>query len=490
MEDENYEKMALNPGPAIKIPFRYAILPIIIMIAFMAVAISVYEIAPHVPLIVGAIIAAIVASLHGYTWKTIEEGIYIGIKMALPAVVIIMMIGLVIGSWIGGGIIATMIYYGLEIISPPLFLLTICIICATVTLAVGSSWSTLGTIGVAGIGIGISIGIPSAMTAGAIISGAYFGDKMSPLSDTTNLAAGITDTDLFEHIRYMTITTLPAMTLALVVYFFLGQSFDSSNIDTGRISEILAVIDSNFVISPWLLLVPVAVVVLVAKRVPALPALTVGIILGWLCHVFIQGGDIGVALGTLNDGYAIESGNEMIDTLFNRGGIDAMMFTVSLTIVAMSFGGIMEQTGMLHSIVTQILRLAKTAKSLIVATLASAFLTNATASEQYISILLPGRMYVEAFKEKGLHSKNLSRALEDGGTVTSVLIPWNTCGVFAFSMLGVSAFEYVPYAVFNYATPLIAIILAMMNFKIQYLSPAEKQALLDKKQALYNAPQT
>lgn len=456
----------MKQHPPKDISFAYAILPVLVMIVFMAFCIIKFEASPHIPLFVGAIVAAIIAYLHGHTWATVEKGIYKGIRMALPAIVIILMIGLTIGAWIGGGIVATMIYYGLKLISPALFLATICGICAIITLAIGSSWSTMGTIGVAGMGIGMSIGIPAPMTAGAIISGAYFGDKLSPLSDTTNLAAGITNTDLFEHIRYMLGSTIPAFVLAMGVYYYLGKDFDASDAKLSRIDDILRVIETNFVVSPWLLAVPIIVVILVAKKIPALPALTVGIILGWLCHVFVQGGDVANAIKTLHDGYKITSGNQMIDTLFNRGGIESMMYTISLTIVAMTFGGIIEETGMLRAIVTQILKLAKSAKTLIVATIGSAFVTNLTTSEQYISILLPGRMYIDAFKQQGLHSKNLSRALEDGGTMTSVLVPWNTCGVFAFSMLGVNAYAYAPYAVLNYSTPIIAVILAMIGYKI------------------------
>lgn len=465
------------------IPFRYAVIPMVVMIATMAVAVIAFEASPHVPLILGIAAAAVVARFYGYSWDKVEQGIYHGVKMALPAIAIIMMIGLVIGTWIGGGIVATMIYYGLKLISPALFLVTICAICAIVTLAIGSSWSTMGTIGVAGMGIGMSLGMPAPLTAGAIISGAYFGDKLSPLSDTTNLAAGITGTDLFEHIRYMITTTLPAFVIALAVYFYFGFSFNISTSELTQIDAVLATIDKNFVISPWLLLVPVAVIALVVKRVPALPALAFGILLGFLCHVLVQGGDVAVAVKTLHDGYKIDSGNEMVDTLFNRGGIEAMMYTVSLTIVAMAFTGVVEQTGMLRSIVAQILRLAKSAKGLIVATIGSAFVTNVTTSEQYTSILLPGRMYAHAYEEQGLKSKNLSRALEDGGTVTSVLVPWNTCSVFAFSALGVNAFAYAPYAVLNYCTPIIAIVIALFGFKIQYLTPEEKAKVLAKKQS-------
>ncbi|QDY45962.1 Na+/H+ antiporter NhaC [Planococcus glaciei] len=459
-----------------------ALIPLVIMIAIMAVTIIKFGGSPHVPLLIGAAAAAFIGWRYGYKWDVIEEGAYKGIRMALPAIVIIILVGLIIGAWIGGGIVATMIYYGLKIITPSLFLVTICVICAIVTLAIGSSWSTMGTIGVAGMGIGVSMGIPAAMVAGAVISGAYFGDKMSPLSDTTNLAAGITGTDLFVHIKHMIYTTIPGLVIALVVYFFLGRQFGGAAVDTGNISSILTALESNFVISPWLLLVPLAVVVMVAKKVPALPALAIGVLLGWLCHVFIQGGNVADAVNTLHDGFSISSGNEMVDNLFNRGGIDSMMYTVSLTIVAMIFGGIMEQVGMLQAIVKQILKVAKSAGSLIAATIVSAFFTNATASEQYISILLPGRMYAKAFKDKNLHSKNLSRALEDGGTVTSPLVPWNTCGVFILATLGVETFAYAPYAVLNYAIPIISIIMAFLGLKVEYLTEEEIKALKEKEE--------
>lgn len=463
-----------------EIPFLMALIPFVVMIGIMAITIIVFEGSPHVPLLVGAAVAALIGWRYGYKWEVIEEGAYKGIRLALPAIVIIILIGLIIGTWIGGGIVATMVYYGLKIITPSLFLVTICTICAIVTLAIGSSWSTMGTIGVAGMGIGVSMGIPAAMVAGAVISGAYFGDKMSPLSDTTNLAAGITGTDLFTHIKHMLYTTIPGLLIALIVYFFLGRQFAGTTIDTGNISSILTALESNFVISPWLLLVPLAVIAMVGKKVPTLPALTIGVLLGWLCHVFIQGGSVADAFNTLHDGFAIVSGNEMVDSLFNRGGIDSMMYTVSLTIVAMIFGGIMEQVGILTAIVKQILKVAKSAGSLIATAIISAFFTNATASEQYISILLPGRMYAKAFRDKKLHSKNLSRALEDGGTITSPLIPWNTCGVFIFATLGVGAFAYAPYAVLNYTVPVISIGMAYLGFKIEFLTDDEIKALEEK----------
>ena len=345
----------------------------------------------------------------------------------------------------------------------------------------------MGTIGVAGMGIGLSMGIPAPMVAGAIISGSYFGDKMSPLSDTTNLAAGLTNTDLFAHIRHMLFTTVPGLIITLIVYAVLGRSFGANNIDAKSIDQTLQVLQQNFVISPFLLIIPVVVMVLVAKKVPAIPAILVGIILGFLSQVFIQGGSVSASVGALQAGFVIDTGNKLVDELFNRGGLDSMMNTVSMTIVAMTFGGVLEHTGILRSIVNQILKLATSAKGLIASTIASCFATNLTCSEQYISIVVPSRMYANAYTEKGLHSKNLSRALEDGGTLTSVFVPWNTCGVFILATLGVGAFEYAPYAILNFIVPIISIIYGITGFTIVKLSDIEKAELLKKQKAQLEA---
>ncbi|HDR6956652.1 MULTISPECIES: Na+/H+ antiporter NhaC [Bacillus cereus group] len=464
-----------------EIPFGIAIIPIIITVAVMMVTIVVLKQTPHVPLIIGTTVASIVAWRYGYKWNDLEEAMYKGIRLALPAIVIIILVGLTIGAWIGGGIVATMIYYGLKLLTPSLFLVSITVICSIVALAIGSSWSTMGTIGVAGMGI------PAPMVAGAIISGSYFGDKMSPLSDTTNLAAGLTNTDLFAHIRHMLFTTVPGLIITLIVYAVLGRSFGANNIDAKSIDQTLQVLQQNFVISPFLLIIPVVVMVLVAKKVPAIPAILVGIILGFLSQVFIQGGSVSASVGALQAGFVIDTGNKLVDELFNRGGLDSMMNTVSMTIVAMTFGGVLEHTGILRSIVNQILKLATSAKGLIASTIASCFATNLTCSEQYISIVVPSRMYANAYTEKGLHSKNLSRALEDGGTLTSVFVPWNTCGVFILATLGVGAFEYAPYAILNFIVPIISIIYGITGFTIVKLSDIEKAELLKKQKAQLEA---
>lgn len=471
--------------------FWWAILPLAIMIAVMIVTVVGLEQGPHMPLIVGTSAAALVAWRHGFSWKEIEEMMYKGIRLALPAVVIIMLVGLVIGSWMGGGVVATMIFYGLKIITPSWFLVAIALICAIVSLAIGSSWSTMATIGVAGMGIGLSMGIPAGMVAGAVISGAYFGDKMSPLSDTTNLAAGLTGTDLFAHIKHMLYTTIPGLLIALGVFTFLGRRFGSGEAELTSIANTSQVMQDSFVITPWLLLVPLAVILMVALKVPAVPALIIGIVLGFLSQVTIQGGTFAGALDALQSGFAIETGNQLVDKLFNGGGLDSMMYTVSMTIVAMTFGGILEYSGMLQAIMNQLMKVVKSTATLIISTIGACVMTNATCSEQYISIVVPSRMFNKVYREKGLNSKNLSRALEDGGTLTSVFIPWNTCGVFIFGTLGVSVVEYGPYAVLNFIVPIISILYAVTGFSIVKLT-AEEKAQLEKEElaeALQSEPQ-
>ncbi|WP_085523677.1 Na+/H+ antiporter NhaC [Tuberibacillus sp. Marseille-P3662] len=448
--------------------FGLAIIPFLVMIAAMAFTILSFDGSPHIPILLGAAVAALIAWACGYSWDDLEKSIYEGIKKVLPAVVVLMMVGIIISAWIGGGIVSTMIYYGLEIISPSYFLAAIFVICTIVTLVMGSSWSTIGTVGVAGMGIGVSMGVPSAMTAGAIVSGAFFGDKMSPLSDTTILASGIAGSKLSEHIRHMLYTTVPAAVIALIVYTIMGMKFVGNSINLQDINAVMAGLQQHFVISPWLLLIPLVVILLVVKKVPALPALTVGIILGFLANIMIQGGNIGSAVNALQSGYQINSGNDTVNELLNQGGLNSMMYTVSLAIVAMVFGGIMESTGMLKVIVEQILKIARTGRSLAATTVISSFLTNVITAEQYISIIIPGRMYAKAYQDKKLHPKNLSRALEDGGTITSSLVPWSTDAVFVMNTLGVGALAYGPYAVLNYCVPIISIIFSLIGFSIVY----------------------
>ncbi|WP_374757684.1 Na+/H+ antiporter NhaC [Staphylococcus sp. 17KM0847] len=436
------------------------------MIAAMLFTVVKLEQAPHIPLLIGTTVAIIITMCHGYEWDEVEEMMYKGIKHALPAVVIIMLVGLIIGAWIGSGIVAAMIYYGLKLISPTYFLAVVVVICGIVALAIGSSWSTMATVGVASMGIGISMGLSPGMVAGAVISGAYFGDKMSPLSDTTNLAAGLTNVDLFEHIKHMFYTTIPGLIISLVVFFILGQMYGSDHLNQGRIDSIMNAIDDSFFISPWLLVVPLIVIIAVALKIPAIPAIVLGIVLGFFTQIGVQGDSLADAVKALQTGYELESGNKIIDQLFNRGGLESMFYTISLTLVAMTFGGLLEYSGMLKALISVVLKFAKNTGTLIASVIISCFGTNLSCSEQYISIIVPSRMYVSTFIDKGLHPKNLSRALEDGGTLTSVFVPWNTCGVFILTTLNVEVWQYAPFAILNYIVPLISILYAFIGFKI------------------------
>lgn len=457
-----------------QIPLGWSIVPFLVMIVAMGFVIIMFEGEPHTPILLGAAVAAFIAWMHGYKWNDLESYIYKGIYQVLPAVLILIFVGMIISAWIGGGIVTTMIYYGLEVITPSFFLAAMLIICAVVTTMIGSSWSTIGTIGVAGMGIGLSMDIPPAMIAGAIISGALFGDKMSPLSDTTVLASGITGTKMSDHIKHMLYTTVPAFIIALIVYLIMGRKFSGKAINTNNIETVMDNLQTNFVISPWLLLIPLAVILLVFKRVPALPALTVGVILGFLAEIFIQDGSMTDAVHALQKGYVIDTGNETVDELLNQGGLEDMLPTVSLAVVAMVFGGLMEGTGMLGMIVDKILNLARTAKSLLVTTVITSFFTNVFTAEQYISIIIPGRMYAKSYEEKNLHSKNLSRALEDGGTITSPLVPWSTDAIFFSGMLSVGALSYAPYAVLLYIVPIISILFSLVGYSIVYTDKQQK----------------
>ncbi|WP_394802150.1 Na+/H+ antiporter NhaC [Staphylococcus felis] len=445
------------------------------MIGTMLYTVVKLQQAPHIPLLIGTSVAIIITLCHGYKWDEVEEMMYKGIRHALPAVVIIMLVGLIIGAWIGSGVVAAMIYYGLKLISPTYFLSVVVIICGIVALAIGSSWSTMATVGVASMGIGISMGLSPGMVAGAVISGAYFGDKMSPLSDTTNLASGLTNVDLFEHIRHMFFTTIPGLIISLIVFFILGQMYGSDHLNQSRIDSIMNAIDQSFIITPWLLLVPLIVIVIVALKVPAIPAIVIGIVLGFLTQIFFQGDTLLEAVKALQTGYKLESGNKIIDKLFNRGGLESMFYTISLTLVAMTFGGLLEYSGMLKAMINIVLRVAKNTGSLIASVIVSCIGTNVTCSEQYISIIVPARMYVSTFIDHDLHPKNLSRALEDGGTLTSVFVPWNTCGVFIASTLSVSVSQYAPFAILNFVVPIISLIYGYTGFKVIKLSQSEKQ---------------
>lgn len=413
---------------------------------------------PHIPLIFGTVICGLLSLRLGFDWNEMQRGITAGIMVALPACLILLVIGMLIATWIASGIVPTMIYFGLKLIAPGVFLPATCIICALVSLSTGSSWSTAGTVGIALIGVGQGLGFSLPLVAGAIISGAYFGDKMSPLSDTTNLAPGVAGTDLFTHVRHMLFTTGPSLVIALILYTVIGLRHDgASSVSLQSIDVILETLQTNYVVSAWLLVPPLLVIAMVVFRLPALPALLLGAVIGGVIALVAQHASLASVLEVAQNGYVSETGVPAADELLSRGGMDSMLSTVALIICALAFGGIMERTGMLAVIAGAILKRVHSTGSLVTATIGTSIGMNFIAPDQYLSVVVPGRMYREAFHRQGLDPRNLSRCLEDGGTLTSALVPWNTCGAYMWATLGVFPFAYLPFAFLNLINPVISI---------------------------------
>lgn len=452
-----------------------ASIPILCLIIFLGIAVFKYEASPHIPLISASIVAAIVAIIRlGYCWKELEDGILKTINMAMQAILILIVVSTIIATWILSGIVPTMIFYGLKILSPGIFLVATTIICSIVAISTGSSWTTVGTVGIALLGIGQGLGIPLNIVAGAIISGSYFGDKMSPLSDTTNLAPAMAGATLFEHIKHMLFTTVPSLMISLIVYAVIGAKYAGKSIDTNSINQILNTLSSSFNISPLLLIPPIVVILLAIMKVPAIPALVGGSVLGGICAVIFQKASIGDIIISASDGFICDTGLEVVDKLLTRGGIQSMMWTVSLIICALTFGGILEKTGMLEVIAENILKIAKGTGGLVTATICSCIFVNIVTGEQYLSIVISGRMYKGAYKKLNLHSKNLSRVLEDSGTLTSPLIPWSTCGAYMHATLGIHPFAYLPYALINLINPLISIFYGFTGITMEKILKEEK----------------
>ncbi|GGW94976.1 Na+/H+ antiporter NhaC [Salegentibacter mishustinae] len=438
-------------------------------------------------LLLGGAVAAVVGYFNNVEYDKMIDEVAGNIQSTAGAILILLMVGALAGTWLISGIIPTMIYYGLQILNPTIFLAACVIICAVISVATGSSWTTSATVGIALIGIAEALGISVGMTAGAILSGAYFGDKLSPLSDTTNLAPAMAGTDLFTHIRYMTLTTVPTITITLIIFVIIGFNLDTTG--TTDTSAILASIEKSFTISPWLFLVPAIVIALIVKKTSPLIALLLGTLLGAAAALFFQPGIVAQIAGTTDlnfiSGYrgvmqaitvdtAIETDNKNLNDLFSSGGMAGMLGTIWLIICAMVFGGIMEAIGALARISKALLNLFHTTFGLFASTVFSCLALNATASDQYLAIVVPGKMFAKAYRDKGLAPENLSRALEDSGTVTSVLIPWNTCGAYHSGVLGVPTLSYAGYAFFNYLSPFMTLLFAAFGIKIKELSQSAK----------------
>jgi NhaC family Na+:H+ antiporter len=471
-----------------------SLIPVIFLILFLAFNVFVFgddslSGSNQIVLIISGAFAAIIASRSGIGWKELRKGIVKTINSAMPSILILLLIGSLAGTWLLSGVVPAMIYYGLKIIHPAIFLFAACIVSAIVSLATGSSWSTVATLGVAMMGIGTTMGYHEGLVGGAIISGAYFGDKMSPLSDTTNLAPAMAGTDLFTHIRYMTITTFPSMGISLIIFLTIGFFYDTGGSAT-NMDEVLVAIESVFNINLILFIVPALVIFLIVKKVSPLPALLAGTILGAVFAVIFQPAMIdqisGISNDTVKSTYvglmkamyttiSVETSNAQVNDLLTTGGMSGMLNTIWLILSAMIYGGIMDAAGFLERITKSIIMYAKTNGSLIASTAGSCIFFNLTASDQYLAIVVPGRMFASTYENRKLAPENLSRTLEDSGTVTSVLIPWNTCGAYQSSVLGVATLTYLPYCFFNILSPIMTMIVGYLGIKIKKLDPANSR---------------
>lgn len=462
-----------------------ALLPLILLIILLSSNVFFFEDtlsgSNQMALLLASTLAALLSLRTGLRWPEIERKIVDTIKSAMPSMLILLMIGSLAGSWMISGVVPAMIYYGLDIISPRLFLFTAVAVSAVVSVATGSSWSTVATIGVALLGIGSALGINEAIVAGAIISGAYFGDKMSPLSDTTNLAPAMAGTDIFTHIRYMALTTTPSLILTFIIFLVMGFSFDFSGAVVD-VQNVKTAIEGTFNTNPLLFLVPLTLLTIIVLKVPPLPALMAGTLMGAVFavifqpHIIIQVSEVTdnfvkasymSAMQAMFGDVSLHTSDQSVNDLLSTSGMRGMLDTIWLILSAMIFGGTMEAAGFLKRITQPITKMAKSQGSLVASTVGTCVFFNATASDQYISIVVPGRMYRKVYEDRGLKPEVLSRTLEDSGTMTSVLIPWNTCGATQSRVLGVSTWDYLPYCFFNIISPFMSIFFAYANIKIR-----------------------
>ena len=467
---------------------KTALLPLLVLIGLLAFNVFVYgddalSGSNQFILLFGGAVAAMVGFANKISYAIMLDKVADNLKSVTGAILILLFVGALAGTWLIGGVIPAMIYYGLQILHPSIFLPACVIICALISLATGSSWTTSATVGIALIGIGKALGVPVGMVAGAVLSGAYFGDKLSPLSDTTNLAPAMAGADLFTHIRYMTHTTVPSIVVTLIVFIILGIGFSAEG--SANSQELLTAMNEVFTINSFLFIVPILVIVMIVKKTPPLVALFAGTLLGALAAIIFQQdlllslsgesslslfGTYQVIIDAITVSTEIETSSLELSDLFQSGGMQGMLGTIWLIICAMVFGGVMDAIGALATISTALLSMAKSTFQLFASTVASCLAINITASDQYLSIVVPGKMFEKAYQDRDLAPENLSRTLEDSGTVTSVLIPWNTCGAYQSGVLGVDVSQYFFYAIFNWLSPFMTLFFAAFHMKIKRLS--------------------
>ncbi|PCJ82217.1 MAG: Na+/H+ antiporter NhaC [Bacteroidetes bacterium] len=466
-----------------------AFIPVLALIVMLAADVSLFGEdssygSNQIALLIAALIAGIIGVIRGTKWEEIREAIALNIGQSTEAILILLLIGALAGTWLMAGIIPAFIHYGLLILQPGIFLFAACSVCAVLSITTGSSWGTIGTVGVALLGIGTALGLEEGWIAGAIISGAYFGDKLSPLSDTTNLAPAVAGTDLITHIRYMTITTIPSFVFALIVFLIVGFGGSATTtIEAGLAEGFGDSVRGIFNIHPGLFISPIVVIVMIARKVPAAPALFIGVLLGAFTAIIFQPDAIKMIAGDeLNfaaaayvasmKAMAVDTvyitNNALADNLLKASGMNGMMNTIWLVICAMTFGAVLQAAGMLKRITAALISGVNSAFGLIGRTVGTCIAFNILVSDQYIAIVVPGKMLKDAYDEQGLAPENLSRTLEDAGTVTSVLIPWNTCGVAQSGILGVATLAYAPYCIFNWVSPIMSLIVAGFGYKLKY----------------------
>lgn len=457
------EKKRIKKTPGLGI----SLIPVILTVILLLLSVTVFNVDVQVPLILGILITSIVAIVFlGYTWEELEKGAITSVMSVMQAIFLLIVIGSTIGTWITGGVVPSLVYYGLQLVSPGAFLVVSMVLCSVVSIAAGGSWATVGTIGIALIGVARGLGIPVGMAGGAILSGAYFGDKMSPLSDTTNLAAAIAGAKLTDHIKHMLYSTIPSYIICIIIYGIFGKKFANIPMDYTLINGICSALESSYVLSPGLLLVPVIVIIIVAMKVPAIPGLFSGTLLGGICGIFIQKLSVSEVLNAVMYGAICNTGNDVVDELLTNGGFMNMMWVISLIICALAFGGVLEASGMMEAIAKALLKVAHSTGSLILVTAITSFFCNVLLGDHCLAISVPGQMFKEEYDKRGLAPRNLSRTLEDAGTVTSPLIPWNTCGATMSGFLGIATMTYVPYAYFCMLCPLITVIFGFTGYGI------------------------
>lgn len=469
-----------------------ALIPIVILIALLGSSVYLFgdnsSYGPNqIALLFAMGIAAVIGIKNGYSWQDIEKGIVKGISRSLGAILILLAVGSLIGTWMLAGTVPTLIYYGMDLLNPSLFYAATCLICAIVAMSIGSSWTTAATVGVALMGIAIGMGMSEAITAGAVVSGAYFGDKISPLSETTNLAPAIAGTNLFEHIQYMLWTTIPSFVLALILFTVIGFGTELQD-SSDRIQQMQSLLAKEFNLGLHMLIPLVVLLTLAIKKVPAFPAVSIGALLGGVWAAIFQPEVIAsmaaegqeglksvvmVVWTALFDGVSFTTSSDTLNDLLSRGGMSSMLNTIWLIMCAMTFGAVLEKVGLLKRAVVAFLKGAKSAGDMITRTILTCFGTNLITADQYMAIVMPGRMYKDEFEKRGLNQLNLSRSLEDGGTLTSPLIPWNTCGVFMHGVLAVNPLDYAIYAFFNLINPVLSVIYAYLGIKILRIQSPE-----------------